>query len=116
MTAWPESLPPLPLLDGYREKPADTVLRTAMDAGPAKLRSRTTAGVANLTLDYVLTRPQTQDLLDFYALTLQGGVLMFDFTHPRTQAMIQCRFRKAPELTAQNGRYMRVGIELEVLP
>jgi hypothetical protein len=116
MTAWPTSLPSAPLIDRFRETAPDTVLRTAMDEGPAKLRRRTTAGVRMLKLAYILDRTQADTLDGFYLTDLSGGALAFDFTHPRTSEGIVCRFTAPPEYTALNGNYFRAEISLEVLP
>lgn len=53
MPNWPETLPQSPLLDGWRETPADNTVRTAMEAGPAKVRARGTAGAGKMSLTYI---------------------------------------------------------------
>ncbi|MEZ0260292.1 MAG: hypothetical protein ACAH80_04740 [Alphaproteobacteria bacterium] len=116
MAAWPETLPQSPLIDGFRETPANTALRTEMDTGPAKLRQRTTAATATLSLTFIISTVQLATLDSFYADTLQGGTLSFDFTHPVTGETVNCRFRQPPARAALAGGYFRTGIELEVLP
>lgn len=116
MPAWPETLPQSPLAEGYRETPANTALRTDMDTGPAKLRQRTTAAAATVNLSYLLSAAQVLTLDAFYAGTLQGGTLAFDFTHPVTGETVSCRFRQPPQRMALQGGYFRVSAELEVLP
>ena len=116
MSAWPETLPQSPLIEGFRETPANTALRTEMETGPAKLRQRTTAATATLSLAYLMGTAQLAALDGFYAGTLQGGTLPFDFTHPVTGETISCRFRQPPARVALTGGYFRAGIELEVLP
>jgi hypothetical protein len=116
MPAWPTTLPTAPLVDRFQETAPDTVLRTAMDEGPAKLRPRTTAGVRTMTLSYILDRAQVAALDIFYATTLSGGALAFDMAHPRTGNAASCRFRAPPEYSAVNGDYFRAAISLEVLP
>lgn len=116
MSAWPETLPQSPLTEGFRETPANTTLRTEMETGPAKLRRRTTAAAATLSLAYLMGTAQLAALDVFYADTLQGGTLAFDFTHPVTGETVSCRFRLPPARVALNGGYFRVAVELEVLP
>lgn len=116
MPNWPETLPQSPLIDGCRETPADTVIRTEMETGPAKARLRTTAGVSRLSLTYIMSRAEVDTLQGFFNADISSGALQFDFTHPRTQETIGCRFRQPPAYAPINGDYFRVGIELEVLP
>ena len=116
MPTWPATLPVPPLAEGYREITANTLVRTEMEQGPAKIRRRTTAGVARLSLAYLLSTEDIQTLEDFIQTDLSGGARGFSFTHPRTGHPIICRFRQLPEYGAVNGAYFRVSIELEIMP
>lgn len=116
MTTWPSTLPTAPLLEDFHELPPETAIRTDMDAGPAKLRQRTTAAVGALQISYLLSKTQTATLDSFYTATLFGGTGAFTYTHPRTGAMVSCRFTAPPEYTAVNGNYFKVTLTLEVLP
>ncbi|MFH1158064.1 MAG: hypothetical protein V1721_04170 [Pseudomonadota bacterium] len=116
MTTWPASLPASPLLDSFRETVPDSVIRTSMEQGPAKLRRRTTAAVRVLSVAYLMSKDQVTALETFYLTTLQGGSFPFDFTHPRTGATVSCRFVKPPEYGSGNGSFFRVTVELEILP
>ncbi len=116
MTAWPSTLPASPLVQNFQELRADTVIRTDMDTGPAKVRQRTTAGVGELQVTYFLSTAQAAALDDFYMTTLSGGALAFDYTHPRTGALLSCRFAAPPEYAAVNGAYYKAVLTLEVLP
>ena len=116
LAAWPGTLPAAPLIDGMQETLPDTVLRTDMDQGPAKLRRRTTAGIRILTVSYLLTHTQSDALESFYLDTLAGGALSFAYPHPRSRETVTCRFRKTPALAALNGSFFRAVLELEVLP
>lgn len=113
---WPEGLPSAPLLEPYREKPPETALRTQMEQGPAKLRQRTTAGVGEMEVAYLLTVAQTAMLEDFYRDTLMGGSLAFAYAHPRKGVDVAVRFKKPPQIASGNGRYFELRFELEVLP
>ena len=116
MTAWPGTLPSAPLLENFQELLPDTAIRTDMDTGPVKLRQRTTAGVGSLMVSYLLSAAQTATLDAFYETTLAGGSTAFDYTHPRTNATVSCRFVSPPEYTPANGTYYKVTLMLEVLP
>lgn len=116
MPSWPPTLPSSPLADGLRETLPATALRTEMDQGPAKLRRRTTAGAATLSVNYLVSRAQVDGLQEFFNETLAGGTLPFDFTHPVSGASVSCRFRQPPAYAAVNAQYFRAALELEVLP
>jgi len=116
MTQWPVILPVYPLLENYVEKVPSTSIRTEMEQGPAKVRQRTTAGVRQMSLSYFLNKEQIEALDNFYITGLKGGSVSFDFTHPRNDADIKCRFVSPPEYKAANGNYFKVNIELEILP
>ena len=113
---WPESLPPRPRVEGYRETFADTLVRTKMDQGPDKLRARTTAGVVMTEGYWLLTAAQLLALESFYKDDLGGGAKAFTKPHPRTGDDVLCRFCKPPEFSSQNGTYYRVHFEMEILP
>lgn len=116
MPVWPVTLPSSPLVEGFRETPPETVLRSTMDQGPAKLRRRTTAGTGALSMTYMLTRTQVDTLMDFFNETLAGGALGFDLTHPVSGASLTCRFRQMPAYAPVNSEFFRASIELEVMP
>lgn len=116
MPHWPETLPQSPLLDGCRETPADRTVRTAMDTGPAKVRTRGTAGAGRLSLTYILSCAELAALEAFFEQELIAGALKFSFPHPRKEQSVDCRFRQPPAWAPINGNFFRVGIELEVLP
>ncbi len=114
---WPVGLPQLVAVDGYGETPPDTTLRTAMGAGPAKVRRRTTAGIRPLSVHLDLDAAQVETLDTFYLETLQGGALAFDWVHPRTQAVATLRFVRPPAYRPQGSdASWRAAVQLEVLP
>ena len=116
MPTWPITLPAAPLIDRFRETAPNTLIRTEMDQGPAKVRQRTTAGVRLLSVSYLLSADQTADLDDFYTNDTAGGALAFDYIHPRTGDTLTCRFKSPPEYAPGNGLYYLTTLTLEVLP
>lgn len=116
MPSWPVTLPTAPLNDGFRETIPVTAVRTEMDAGPAKIRRRTTAGVRRLALSYLLTASQVDTLESFVSGDIAGGALSFTFPHPRTDSLLNCRFARLPEHATLNGGFFKTSFELEVLP
>ncbi|MFN8728100.1 MAG: hypothetical protein ACK5XB_21435 [Rhodospirillales bacterium] len=87
---WPSSLPQRPTVGGYQERFAETVLRTAMDAGAAKLRRRFTAAPRQIELTFRMTAAQVAVLRSFYEETTGGGALPFDWVHPREGGVAEC--------------------------
>lgn len=117
MPAWPASLPQLVLAQGYRETFAKTAVRTSMDAGPAKVRRRFTAGTRDFAVSLRLTPAQAATLEGFFDATTAGGSLAFDWTHPRTGTAVAFRFIGEPQLTAVNrGQQYQASMRLEILP
>lgn len=116
MPSFPSGLTSAILADGFRETLPDLALRTSMEQGPAKLRRRTTAGVAEMTFSLLLDAAGTQTLDAFYSDDLAGGTLAFDLTHPRTGDTASCRFKKPPRHLSVNGIWFRSSVELEILP
>lgn len=112
MNTWPLTLPPTFDQDSFNEQDQDTVIRTQMEAGPAKVRNRFTAGVVNLQGSMLMTKDQTQILDDFYKT---NKALAFTFTHPRTGVAVSVRFT-APPTKIPYQQQWRAGIQFEVLP
>ena len=54
---WPDRLP-LPTVDGYGIRPGEAILRTEMEAGPARQRRRYTQVPSRITVRWVLRREQ----------------------------------------------------------
>lgn len=115
-STWPSSLPDKALAAGYSESAPETVIRTPMDAGPAKVRRRCTGGVRRITVRQILTAAQVATLDIFFVEDLAGGSLAFDWVHPRTQAEVEMRFLSAPKYGEPKGNYWPVSFELEILP
>lgn len=117
MPTWPAGLPQRPLSSGFSETPPENVVRTAMDAGPAKIRRRFSAGVRMFSVQYNIDDTGVGLVDTFYTTTLEGGVLSFDFPDPRSGSTISARFVGAPKFTAlSGGSVFQVSMELEELP
>lgn len=119
METWPASLPPLPLVQGYRETFADNLVETPMEAGPAKRRRRfTRARPRPLRFPIRLTRDQAATLDDFFHLTCKDGLTPFAHVHPRTGAAVTLQFRAGspPSLSFRPGAWtLETVLDLEVL-
>lgn len=115
---WPPSLPQSPQ-KGYSESSGVLLLRTPMDAGPAKQRYRGKKP-STMQVSFIMTDSQVETLESFATLTLKGTA-RFGFTHPRTQEIVEVRI-----LTQQDGvlytatylapGYWSISMQLEILP
>jgi hypothetical protein len=114
---WPSSLPQFVEIDGYDETLPDALLRTRMDAGPAKQRRRFTAAPRSLAaVTDLMTAAQGATFEAFFETTLQMGALPFDWAHPRTQATKTFRFREPPKAIARPGGRVQYRLSLEIMP
>lgn len=116
---WPPTLPQLPLRDNYGEQGGVNVLRTTMDAGPAKLRRRSKL-TKPLEVSFRMTSAQVATLESFVESTL-FGVRRFNWTHPRTLAAVEVRIVPAEggkmfSLVNLGGTMWEVSMSLEVMP
>lgn len=105
MPAWPATLPQYVFAQGYEETFPDEVLRTQMDAGPAKVRRRFTAGTRPFSVQVPLTATQVADFDSFFLNDIAAGALSFDWVHPRTQAAATLRIvtPSPPKLAGESG-------------
>lgn len=77
---WPTTLPQAPQ-KGYTESVGVNIIRSPMDAGPAKQRFRGKKG-SILNLNFMMSTAQVTELETFIKDTL-SGVKRFAFPHPR---------------------------------
>lgn len=115
---WPPGLPQNPE-KGFTESVGVSVLRTPMEAGPAKMRKRfKRPGILNVS--YLLSTDQVALLETFVFTTLQG-VFRFNFTHPRTTQLVEVRIVPGQDGTYYAVNYVapgywKVALQLEILP
>ena len=115
---WPTDLPPMPITD-YAETDGVLVLRSPMDAGPAKLRRRG-ARPATMTVSYEMTSAQVSSLRTFVLTTLKGTA-RFDYVHPRTGSTVEVRIVPGQDGELYSVAYHAhghwiIGMSLEVMP
>ena len=115
---WPATLPSTISWKGYRRDIKNTQIRTPMDVGPPKVRSRATARVDMVDMPIVyLTKAQWLLLEEFYAETLFQGVLQFEMTDPFTLVKQRYRFTEPPVFGTMLGSdTIPVVLKLEVFP
>jgi len=115
--SWPVSLPQTLFIEGYKQSLPDVTMKSDMDAGPAKVRRRFTAGVTPVSGTQKYTAAQLSTFQSFFEDTLLGGSLRFSWTKPpaHTEAC-EMRFTAAPTFTALGDGIYQVELALEVLP
>lgn len=112
---WPAGLPQDFLQDGYSDSPPDVLIRTEMDAGPAKVRRRMTSNVRPITASITVTSAQLDTFESFFNTTLSGGVSRFNYTHP-VHGAVEMRFSGVPSYAKIGGDRWRIDMALEVMP
>lgn len=116
METWPVTLQQLLNVDSFNYQFGNTTVRSDMDVGPAKVRSRYTDGVDQITCSIDMDLDQYDTLKDFFKTALGNGTRTFEFLHPLTQDPIEARFMAPPTMTPIGGRYFKVAMQWEVMP
>lgn len=116
---WPVSLPQSPRPDGYSESGGPNVLRTPMDAGPAKMRRRAKKP-DQIPCTFPMTKAQVVAFETFANDTLRG-VARFGIQHPRKKGTVV----EARIVPGNDGLYAisfvgpnlwNVSVTLEIMP
>lgn len=114
---WPSALPQYPDA-GFSENIGALILRTPMDAGPAKQRKRGNSP-NKMTVQYLMTTAQVELLENFVNDTLDS-VARFGYYHPRKKTMVEVRVipQSGDLFTVQYKApgYWTVNLQLEILP
>jgi len=114
--AWPGALPQELLVNGYSQSFPDITIKSNVDAGPAKVRRRFTAGVEPISGTIIMTAAQLATFQTFFNTTLLGGSLRFSWTKPPAHSVAcEMRFTEVPSWTKVEDEY-EVSLSLEVLP
>jgi hypothetical protein len=116
MDNWPLSLQQILNADDFEIKFGSTVVRSDMDVGPAKVRSRYTDGVDQYSASILLTFSEYTTFRDFFKTTLNNGTLPFLFDDPMTGVSTAFRFVDPPTISPLGGLTFRVSMSWEKLP
>lgn len=109
---WPSTLPQAWLNDGYQETLPNVMIRSEMDAGPAKSRRRFTAQVTPIKAQLLLTTAEKGYLETFFNTTIAGGALSFTFPHDGSDVLKSVK----PPTLSKIGLSWLVDWDLEKLP
>ena len=112
---WPVSLPAAPLRAGNQQVLQDSVIRSSMGYGPAKLRRRTTAQIKQQPINLVLDATERGILENFYINTL-GQTQAFNYVDPVSGSTVDARFLSAPTYRELNCDQWACTMALEFLP
>lgn len=104
---------------GFAESIGVNIIRSPMDAGPAKQRRRSQRP-STMDLSFILTTAQTQTLEAFVFNDLEG-VKRFNFQHPRLYTTVEVRIVPQSEGELFRLQYLAPGywqasLKFEILP
>ena len=112
---WPTTLP-LPTVQGYGIRPGEAILRTEMEAGPARQRKRFTSVPSRIAVRWLMKREQfalfeawyrwhAQEGGEWFEIPLLGGVGLVDH---------EARFTRQFEAKLVGGVLWEIASELEI--
>jgi hypothetical protein len=117
MPSFPNDIPALEAADRASATLPDSVIRTQMDTGPAKVRRRSTAEPTMMRLGHpAYTTTQMRALVTFFETTVAAGALAFDMDDPVSGTTRSFRFMRPPQLKPQGAGLWAIDVELERLP
>ncbi|WP_339862523.1 hypothetical protein [Thalassospira alkalitolerans] len=112
---WPEILP-LPTVQGYGIRPGEAILRTEMEAGPARQRKRFTQVPSRISVRWLMKREQfalfeawyrwhAKEGGEWFEIPLLGGIGLVDH---------EARFTRQFEAKLVGGVLWEIASELEI--
>ena len=106
MTAisYPAGLPPV-RASGFQATYQNPVIRTAMDAGPAKQRLRYTSAPKQVTASVVVDEAERELFESWFRDVLGFGTLRFVMQNPQTLSLEEFRFTGPYGETETDGLY-----------
>ncbi len=115
--SFPASLQQILNSGGFNYTYGNTLQRTQMDIGPAKVRNRFTNGIDVINASIVIDFDDYNTLTTFYKTTLANGSLTFNYDHPLTQNEAEFRFVSPPTVTpiSGGGRKFSVSFSWELI-
>jgi len=116
METWPSALQDKLNAAGFQHQLGNTTIRTDMDVGPAKVRSRFTDAVDRYTCSILLDMDEYDDFVTFYKTSINNGTDQFEFDDPFSGDPAAFRFAADPVIRALGGRTFELNMVWEKLP
>lgn len=114
---WPPSLQALLNSAGFKIGDKTSLIRTSMDAGPSKVRSRYTSLIEEMNGTIWVDLTQKAELQHFYRTTLQNGTRQFYLVDPTTGEQRVWRFLNPPSFSPLGGGIeFNATLALETVP
>lgn len=113
--SWPAILP-LPTVEGYAVRPSESILRTEMEAGPARQRRRYRSTPSRITVRWVLSRDHFAVFESWYHWFAQEGGAWFTIPLLGGLGLMphEARFTRTFEAHLKGGTLWEVVSELEI--
>lgn len=115
MIAWPETLP-LPTVKGYGIQPGDAILRTEMEAGPARQRRRFTQVPSRVSVRWIMRRDQFALFEAWYRWQAKEGGAWFEIELLGGLGLLtqEARFTRQFQAQLLGGTLWEIRSELEI--
>jgi hypothetical protein len=115
MIAWPETLP-LPTVEGYGIQPGDAILRTEMEAGPARQRRRFTQVPSRVSVRWIMRRDQFALFEAWYRWQAREGGAWFEIALLGGLGLLsqEARFTRQFQAQLLGGTLWEIRSELEI--
>jgi len=112
---WPATLP-LPTIEGYSLRPSETILRTEMEAGPARQRRRFTQAPTRIAVRWLMRREQFAVFEAWYRWRAKEGGQWFqiDLLGGVGLTTHEARFTRQFDARLKGGILWEITSELEI--
>lgn len=116
METWPAQFQELLNQESFGITFGDTTVRSDMEVGLNKVRSRYTDGIDVVTCTITIDISLYETLTEFFKTTLGNGTRTFEFDHPMTGDPAEWRFKSPPDIRPIGGRHFNVNMNWELMP
>lgn len=115
MIHWPRTLP-LPTVDSYSIEPGEAILRTEMEAGPARQRRRFTQVPSRISVRWIMRHEQFALFEGWYRWQAKEGGAWFEINLLGGIGLVKQEARFTRQFQAQllNGVLWEIRSELEI--
>lgn len=101
--------------DSFEEQRGTALRRTPMESGPPKQAAHQSRVMVTVAMKLAFfTKAEFDAFMTFFVTTVNNGADWFDWTHPRTGAVLQARFVGGQEM--QPVKHLRAALDLIDLP